>query len=138
LRELAGADLIVHAGDFVALSVLRALEELAPVAAVHGNMDEPELRALLPETRVVEIGATLIGIVHDAGPRHGRAMRLAARFPDCAAVIYGHTHLPEATKHGELWIFNPGSPTERRRAPAHTLIRVLAERGDIRPELVRL
>ena len=114
LRLLAESDLIVHAGDFVALSVLEELARLAPVAAVHGNMDEPELRAALPERRVVEVGESRIGLVHDGGPRAGRPERLAGWFPECDAVVYGHSHLPEVTRHGPLWILNPGSPTERR------------------------
>jgi putative phosphoesterase len=72
--ELIGrADLVLHAGDFVRSTVLDELAVLAPVEAVHGNIDEPALQALLPERRVVESGGVRIGMVHDAGPRAGRA-----------------------------------------------------------------
>ena len=101
-------------------------------------MDWPELRAALPRSDVVEAGGARIGIVHDAGPRAGREERLVARFPGCAAVIYGHTHLPEVTLHDGVWILNPGSPTERRRAPTHTMIRLDIGEGALRPELVEL
>jgi putative phosphoesterase len=138
LRELAAADLIVHAGDFTAFDVLERLRDLAPVEAVHGNMDAPDLRALLPETRVVELGGFRLGVVHDPGPRQGRAARLTRRFPGCAAVVYGHTHLPEATTHSGVWILNPGSPTERRRAPAHTTIRLDVSGAGLEPELVEV
>jgi putative phosphoesterase len=136
LRLLAASDLILHAGDVVAASVLEELRALAPVEAVHGNMDEPALKAALPETRVVEVEGARIGMIHEPGAAAGRAERLAARFPGCDAVVYGHTHLPEVTRHRSIWILNPGSPTERRRAPARTMILLDAEEGGIRPELV--
>lgn len=119
---LAQAELIVHTGDFTGLGVLRALQGFtARVAAVHGNMDEPALRALLPETAVAETGGVRVGVVHDAGPRAGRHARLLARFPGCDVVAYGHSHRPEVARVGDVWIVNPGSPTERRRAPRHTM-----------------
>jgi putative phosphoesterase len=138
LRELAASDLILHAGDVVSASVLEELRALAPVEAVHGNMDEPALKAALPETRVVELAGARIGMVHEPGPAAGRAARLRARFPDCDAVIYGHTHLPELTRQGSTWILNPGSPTERRRAPSRTMIVIEAGGGRLEPRLVEL
>jgi uncharacterized protein len=107
------------------------------VLAVHGNMDEPELRAALPEARVVEVGGARIGMVHDAGPRTGREARLAARFPGCDAIVYGHTHAPQVDRHERVWILNPGSPTERRRAAARSLLLVHV-RNVIEPELIVL
>jgi len=135
--ELAQADLILHAGDFVAASVLEELSVYAPVEAVHGNMDEPALAALLPERRVVGVEGFRVGLVHSSGAREGRAARLVSWFPDCDAVVYGHTHIPEATRHCEVWILNPGSPTERRRAPAHSML-VLGVAGSLEPRLVAL
>jgi uncharacterized protein len=137
VRELEAAELIVHAGDFVALSVLQELRAFGPVAAVHGNMDAPELRAALPEQVVFEADGLRIGIVHDGGARAGRPERLVALFPGCGVVVYGHSHLPEVSLHAGVWILNPGSPTERRRAPAHTMIR-LETGGVVRAELVEL
>jgi uncharacterized protein len=134
LELLARAELILHVGDFVAASVLEELRELAPVEAVHGNMDEPALRELLPERRLVAAEGLRIGLVHEGGPAAGRAERLAAAFPECDVVAYGHSHIPEVTRTGERWIVNPGSPTERRRGPFHSLV-VLAG-GE--PQLVRL
>jgi len=101
-------------------------------------MDEPALADSLPKQRVVEVGEVRIGMVHDAGPRAGREARLAARFEDCDAVVYGHTHLPQVERFQHLWVLNPGSPTERRRSPVHTML-VLEVRGSrITPELVSL
>jgi putative phosphoesterase len=139
LDRLRAADLILHAGDLTAASILDDLEELGPpVYAVHGNMDDTALRDRLPGTRIVHAGGVSIGMTHDAGPRTGREQRLAARFPGCAAVVYGHTHEPQVSRVGETWILNPGSPTERRRAPSHTMLVLEVEGGAIRPELVPL
>jgi putative phosphoesterase len=136
-ERLGRADLIVHAGDLVGLVFLEELTALGPpVAAVHGNIDEPAVQALLPAERVVTAGETRIGVVHDPGPRQGRAERLVRRFPGCAAIVYGHTHLPQADQRGGVWILNPGSPTERRRAPARTMLELVVTGGEIRPELV--
>ena len=60
------------------------------------------------------------------------------RFPGCDAIVYGHTHIPEVTRHESVWILNPGSPTERRKAPAHTMLTLRIEDGAIEPELVEL
>jgi uncharacterized protein len=136
---LRAADLILHAGDIVAADVLAGLEALGPpVHAVHGNMDEPALRDRLPAKCAVEVAELRIGMTHDAGRRAGREERLVQRFPGCAAVVYGHTHQPQVARVGEVWILNPGSPTERRRAPSHTMLvlEVTAER--IEPELIAL
>jgi putative phosphoesterase len=121
LELLGEAELIVHTGDFTALAVLRELERLAPVAAVRGNVDDPELRALLPSRRIVEHAGLRIGLVHDAGPRASRHERLLEWFPACDAIAFGHTHVPEIARVEDVWVVNPGSPTERRRAPARTM-----------------
>jgi uncharacterized protein len=129
VRLLAESDLILHAGDFVSMSVLDSLGELAPIEGVTGNMDDEEIRARLPEQQLVEVEGMRIGMVHDAGPALGRAERLVAAFPGCAAVVYGHTHVPEARRLGETWILNPGSPTERRSAPHHGMIGLTVRKG---------
>jgi putative phosphoesterase len=135
---LERADLIVHAGDVTTADALAELERLSPVQAVHGNMDEAALRSSLRERLVVEAEGIRIGVVHDPGVREGRAARLAAAFPGCDAVAYGHTHLPELTRHGSVWILNPGSPTERRGAPHRSLMTLELEDGELRPRLIPL
>jgi putative phosphoesterase len=123
VARLRAADLIVHAGDFVVRSVLDEIEALGPpVVAVHGNQDDGELRELLPAERTIETGGVRIGLIHDAGPARGRLERMRRRFPGCEAVIFGHSHIPlrEQAPDG-FQIFNPGSPTDRRRQPEHTM-----------------
>src|SRR5207302_5695053 len=139
LRILRGADLILHGGDFVTETFLDELRALGPpVEGVYGNMDEPALKAALPKERTVEVDGARIGMVHIPGPRAGREARLAARFPDCEAVVYGHTHVPQVERFQHLWILNTGSPTERRRAPIHAMLVLTVRGGRLTPELVSL
>jgi hypothetical protein len=121
--ELIGeADAVIHAGDFFGVSALEELESLCPIVhAVYGNVDEPALRRSLPPTLEVEVGGKIVGIVHDAGPAQGRLPRLHRRFPRAAAVVFGHSHLPLHEEESGFQIFNPGSPTERRRAPRSSM-----------------
>jgi len=115
---IAEAEAVIHAGDFFRASVLAELEAVCPtVHAVHGNVDEAALRRSLPATLEVEVGGRVVGLVHDAGPARGRLARLRARFPRADAVVFGHSHLPLHEEEGGFQIFNPGSPTERRRSP---------------------
>jgi len=130
--------LILHAGDFVEAGILAELRALGPVEAVHGNMDDDGLQQLLPRRRVVEVGEARIGMTHNPGQSHARAERLAGWFEDCDAVVYGHTHQPEVARHGDVWILNPGSPTERRRAPTHTMLLLEVVGKAISPQLVDL
>jgi len=114
--------------------VLADLERFAPVVAVHGNMDDGELRTALPARTTAELAGVRIGLVHDGGPAVGRNERLRELFPGCHVIAYGHSHMPEVSRVAGVWIVNPGSPTERRRAPGHTM--VVIRHG--RPELVAL
>jgi uncharacterized protein len=122
LRLLRESSLILHTGDLTSRDFLTELERFGPVAAVRGNMDEPPLRTELPERAEIEAEGIRVGLVHDGGSRAGREERLRSWFPDCDAVAYGHSHLPEVSKVDDTWILNPGSPTERRRAPEKTMI----------------
>ena len=141
VERVAAADLLLHAGDFSTAAVLRELEAIGPpVAGVHGNVDSAEVRALLPAERVVSVGEARIAIVHDAGQRAGRLERMRRRFGASAgAVVFGHSHLPLHERAADgFQIFNPGSPTERRRAPAHTMGLARVEGERIEFELVEL
>jgi hypothetical protein len=138
VRQLAAADVILHAGDFVSAAVLDELLALGPVEAVRGNGDDAALRAALPERRVVEIAEARIGMVHDPGRAIGRGERLAAAFPGCSAVVYGHTHAPDVTRVGSTLVLNPGSPTERRRAPTRSMLLLHAVGDRLDAQLVPL
>lgn len=139
LEALRAADLILHGGDLSAASALEELRALGPpVQAVHGNADEPALRAALPGQLVVEVEDVRIGMVHIPGPAAGREDRLVRRFPGCDAVVFGHTHLPVVERHAGVWLLNPGSPTERRRGPFRSFLLLRVRGRRIRPELVAL
>jgi putative phosphoesterase len=140
VRRLREADAILHAGDLMELGVLAELEALGPpVHAVRGNVDSAELQARLPLTRIVEAAGARVAMIHDAGPATGRLSRMRRRFPDADAVVFGHSHLPLLEQRDDGFaIFNPGSPTERRRAPRHTMGVASAEDGAVRFELVTL
>jgi putative phosphoesterase len=114
---LRAADLIIHAGDFSDATVLAQLAELGPVAAVHGNIDSPELCRELPEALTLDLDGVTLSVTHDAGPAKGRLERMRTRFPEADAVVFGHSHLPLHEERDGFQIFNPGSPTERRRSP---------------------
>jgi uncharacterized protein len=138
VRLLEEADLVLHAGDIVSAGALEELASFGPVEAVMGNMDHADLHTTLPERRIVEVEGVRIGLLHDAGPRAGREHRLRAAFPGCAVIVYGHTHVPQLERHGGVWIVNPGSPTERRASPSHSMAVLRVSDGAVKPRLVRL
>jgi uncharacterized protein len=132
LEHLHAADLILHAGDFMELSVLEELEALGPpVHGVRGNVDSAQLQARLPLTRIVEAGGARIAMIHDAGPAAGRLARMRRRFPDADGLVFGHSHIPLLESEPGFTIFNPGSPTERRRSPRHTMGLATVDHGEI-------
>jgi len=139
VEAIAATDLVVHAGDFTGPETLAEVEAIGPpLVAVHGNVDAAEVRAALPERARFEAGGATVAVIHDAGPRRGRLGRLRREFPDADAVIFGHSHLPLHESDGGFQIFNPGSPTERRRAPAHTMGIAVAKAGRIAFELIQI
>jgi uncharacterized protein len=101
--------------------VLAQLRELGRVVGVHGNVDSSELRSELPESISLDLDGATLGVIHDAGPAKGRLERLRSRFPDADAVVFGHSHMPLHEERDGFQIFNPGSPTERRRAPTRSM-----------------
>ena len=119
-RAIEGADVVLHAGDITSPDALAALRTLAETHAVLGNNDVA-LSGLLPEFLVVDLAGMSVALVHDAGPGNGRAGRLKRRFPDADLVVFGHSHAPvDELGLGGQRLFNPGSPTQRRRQPYPT------------------
>jgi uncharacterized protein len=136
LRE---ADAAVHAGDFTGLAALEEIRGLCPrLHAVHGNVDEPAVREELPAALEIGLGDRRLALIHDAGPAQGRLARMRRRFPEADAVVFGHSHLPLHEEEGGFQIFNPGSPTERRRAPRPSMGLLRAAGGELDFELVWL
>lgn len=125
------ADVILHAGDIVIAEVLEELAAYAPVHAVLGNNDH-ELHGRLPETVELELAGVRVGMVHDSGAAKGRRPRMASTFPDADLVVFGHSHIPwdETGPSGQV-VFNPGSPTERRRQPHRTAGLIRLHDGEI-------
>jgi uncharacterized protein len=141
LDRLAAADAILHAGDFTTAEVLDEIAAIGPpLHAVHGNVDEPAVAMRLPAARLVPAEDARIAMIHDAGPAAGRLERMRRRFPDADAVVFGHSHIPlhEQDADGAFQIFNPGSPTDRRRQPQHTMGLAHVRGESVRFELVDL
>lgn len=130
---LRGCDLILHAGDVCVAPVLDELAQYAPVAAVLGNNDGPDVAAWgAPESAELELDGLRVAMLHDSGQAEGRAARMRRRFPDAELVVFGHSHIPldETDPAGEApRIFNPGSPTDRRRQPHGTIGLLRVEDG---------
>lgn len=131
LTMAARADVILHTGDIVIAEVLEQLAGHAPVHAVLGNNDH-ELRGQLPETLEIELAGVRVGMVHDSGAAKGRERRMASTFPDADLIVFGHSHIPwDATGPDGQVVFNPGSPTERRRQPHRTAGLIRLDDGEI-------
>ena len=129
-RRLDGVDLILHAGDVCRATVLEELAAFAPVRAVLGNNDTPDVAAWgAPETLELDLDGLAVAMVHDAGPAEGRPRRLRRRFPGADLVVFGHSHIPLDQSGDGVRIFNPGSPTDRRRQPRGTMGLLRVEDG---------
>jgi putative phosphoesterase len=120
--HLRTADLILHAGDVCTASVLAELAEYAPVVAVVGNNDQPDV-ADWGATPIAELDldGLSVAMLHDSGPTAGRLARMRRAFPTADLVVFGHSHIPLDESAPGFRIFNPGSPTDRRRQPHGTI-----------------
>ena len=132
-RQLDGADLILHAGDVCTVDVLEQLSAFAPVRAVLGNNDGPDVAAWgAPETLEFEVDGLSVAMIHDSGAKQGRLHRMRRRFPAADLVVFGHSHIPLDESDGGFRILNPGSPTDKRRQPHGTLIVLDVAEGVVR------
>jgi putative phosphoesterase len=124
-------DVVVHAGDWVSVDLLDALQDRAArVVGVYGNNDGAELRARLPEVARVELGGVRFAVVHETGQKAGRERRCAAAYPDADVLVFGHSHIPwDTVADSGLRLLNPGSPTDRRRQPTFTWMTATAADG---------
>ncbi|TDV40761.1 hypothetical protein CLV71_122152 [Actinophytocola oryzae] len=121
-EHLAKADVILHAGDVCVPEVLTELAEFAQVHVVAGNNDGPDVVAWgAPGTVELDLAGLKVGMIHDSGQKDGRGARMRRLFPEADLVVYGHSHIPMDLTEAGLHIFNPGSPTDRRRQPHGTI-----------------
>lgn len=129
--------MILHAGDLVTLDVLIELEAIAPVYAVYGNVDPPEVTVRLPKKREIEVQGVRIGLVHGDGPGRSTAERALAAFPDAHCVVFGHSHIPMCQRVGKTLLFNPGSATDRRSQPQHSVGILTVSGQAVEGEIIR-
>jgi putative phosphoesterase len=130
-RAIDRADGVLHAGDVVGAGLLDALEARKPTWAVLGNNDRG-LEERLPVTVELDLEGVRVAMVHDSGARQGRERRMARRFPDAAVVVFGHSHDPvDAPGVGTQRLFNPGSPTQRRRQPRRSYGELELRNGEL-------
>lgn len=131
--NLDGVDAILHAGDVCTPDVLDELSAWAPVYAVRGNNDGPDIATWgAPNTLCFDLAGVSVAMVHDGGPSTDRARRLRRMFPDAALVVFGHSHIPLNEVHDGQRIFNPGSPTDRRRQSHGTMGLIEIDGGRVR------
>jgi putative phosphoesterase len=124
-------DLVIHAGDLADLATLTLLRRLGkPLVAVHGNADDDDVRRALPATAEVALPDLTLAVVHNGGPESGRLERMRRRFPDAGGVVFGHSHIPlhQVAPDG-FFILNPGSATDRRRQPRHSMVELTVKKG---------
>jgi putative phosphoesterase len=129
--EVDRADVVLHAGDWVNVSLLDGLEaRAARLIGCWGNNDGPGLRARLPETATATLEGVRFTVVHETGGAKGRDARMSQRYPETDVLVFGHSHIPwDTTAEGGLRLLNPGSPTDRRSQPHCTYITTSADDG---------
>lgn len=130
-NEVARADVVLHAGDWVDVTLLDELEQRATrLVACWGNNDGAELRARLPERADVTLGGIRFTVTHETGVSAGRDARMARLYPDTDVLVFGHSHIPwDSTAATGLRLLNPGSPTDRRRQPHCTYMTAVVDHG---------
>ena len=134
-RAVDEADLVLHAGDWVDVALLDALEaRAAQLVGVAGNNDHGALRERLPEVARVDVEGVRFGVVHETGQATGREARCQAAYPDLDVLVFGHSHIPwDTTSVRGLRLLNPGSPTDRRRQPFCTFMTATVDGGMLGP-----
>ncbi len=133
---LETADHILHAGDVVDPTLLEELKALAPLTVVMGNCDAWDVRDWgASDEAELELDGVRIAMLHDSGPTSGRRQRMRARFPDARVVVFGHSHMPVNDDDEGLLLFNPGSPTWKRRAPFPSMGLLWIEKGSLEGEI---
>ena len=132
LDIIGRSDLVIHAGDLADMPTLTMLRELGPpLVAVHGNADDDAVRRALPASASVDLPGLPLIVVHNGGPEDGRLERMRRKFPDAAGVVFGHSHIPlHHVAPDGFFILNPGSATDRRKQPRHSMVELVLTPGD--------
>lgn len=131
-EHLEGADLILHGGDVCTVDVLLELEMYAPVCAVLGNNDGSDVADWgATEVLELEISGLSVAMIHDSGQAAGRMARMRSRFTEAGLVVFGHSHIPWDEEAEGQRVFNPGSPTDKRRQLCGTIGMLEVEDGRI-------
>lgn len=142
LAAFEGVAAIIHAGDSSSIQVLDRLRQIAPVHAVHGNVDPSDLQRILPDKLVVEIAGMRVGVTHGHLGRGAttpeRALRYLESEAPLHAVVFGHSHMPLAERRHGVLLFNPGSPTQPRRQPRGSCGVLVIAGGSLRGEHIFL
>lgn len=138
LRAVDEANMVVHAGDWIDVHTLDLLETRADrLCGVYGNNDGPDVRARLPEVARFAVEEFQIAVIHETGPARGREERMDAMFPGTDLLVFGHSHIPWNTlSPAGMRLLNPGSPTDRRRQPVCTMMRVVIDGDRLDVELI--
>ncbi|TFE02122.1 metallophosphoesterase [Jeotgalibacillus salarius] len=128
-EELKTAELIIHAGDFNTVDVVKELEQYAPVKGVYGNADELAIRGMYPEKTIIEAGSFRIGVTHGHGKGKTTEKRAMDLFQteEIDLLIYGHSHIPSFKTIDGLQLLNPGSPTDKRRQKQFSFVILTVE-----------
>jgi len=138
LKAFENVDLIIHAGDLVRLEVLDTLTSLAPVKAVYGNMDQPEVKQELPDKLRISVEGIKIGVIHGWGAPNGLSKRIRPTFPDCNCIIFGHSHSPMYQWTEGVLFLNPGSPTDKRFSPTNSFALLNVEGKRLEGKIIHL
>ena len=139
-HDIESADAVIHAGDWVSEESLdEMLQRSRRLLACYGNNDGGALRSRLPLIATAEVEQVRLAVIHETGPAAGREKRMDEQFPDLDLLVFGHSHIPwDTVTPAGLRLLNPGSPTDRRRQPYCTYLRVKVEGKAVTTELVRL
>lgn len=138
LNKLRGVDLILHAGDLLVLGVLEDLREVAPVEAVAGNMDDPQVKEALPQQRIISLENVRIGLIHGWGSPMGLPERVMGEFAeDVRVVVFGHSHRAYQRRMGEMLLFNPGSARRDLFSPVRSYGLLTIDGEQVEGEILR-
>ncbi len=139
LDEADRSDVILHAGDVTSTAVLEEFATYAPVHVALGNNDGPDVERWGARHEIdLELGGVRIAMLHDSGPSRGRETRMRRRFPEADVVVFGHSHIPIDAEVDGLRLFNPGSPTWKRRQPQATFGVLEMGAGRIHSRILRV